>query len=213
MTGEQVAEWASNSCIPAKFAYVSVALARWFNNALLIPEANYSASYMKIVVEQIGYENVYMRKVDIVGINKVTQKPGFWMTNDDVKLRVFESMQEAMAEGSFLPRSVEMLKECPEYEWRNGRVVHVGSAKSADDSNKGKAHGDRVIAACIAWMGCVEDPVIIDDDDHPAIVPDGSMAQRLKLHDEEMGNIGDPWEMAGVDIFGGDFTVARDDWS
>jgi hypothetical protein len=212
MTGQQVAEWASNSVNPIKFAYLSVALCRWFKGAHLVPEANFGVGYMKTVVETIGYENMYYRDVDVVGMHKKTQKPGFWMANDDTKLKLFETMQEAMAEGAFTPRSAALLDECPEYEWQNGKIVHVGSAKGEDESGKGKAHGDRVIAASIGWMACAEEPVVENEDESPLIIPAGSMAERLQLLDAQAGQSGDPWEFSSLDIFSTTGRLSGDEW-
>ena len=215
MTGEQAAEWASNSVVPVRFAYVCVALARWFGNALIVPEANFSAGYMKALIEDIGYENVYYRKVEIVGLHKQTQKPGFWMTNDDVKLALFEAMQEGMAEGAFTPRSAAMIDECGEYEWKNGKIIHVGAARTSDEGGKGKAHGDRVVGGALGWMICREEPMFgAEESEAPAIAPPGTMAERLKEMDAKAGNTGDPWIESGIDIFGrGGLTSVADDWA
>ncbi len=202
MTGEQVAEWVSNSVPPVKFAYVFAALGRWFHGALLIPEANFSAGFMKTLVEDIAYERTYYREVDVVGLHKVTNKPGFWMTNDDVRLKVFEAMQEAMADGGFTPRSEKLVEECKQYQWKNGKIVHIGATKTDDEGGKGKAHGDRVIAAALAWFGCEDTPTLDEAEESDVAAPEGSMAHRLKLHDEMIEAGGDPWEDSHLDIFG-----------
>jgi hypothetical protein len=195
MTGEQVCEWVSNSTNQTKFAYVLAALGRWFHDALIIPEANFAAPLMKVLVETIGYENVFIREVEIVGIHKKTNKPGFWMLNDDVKLALFEAMQAAMATGAFTPRSSAFLEECPEYEWDNGKIIHVGSKNSQDEGSKGKAHGDRVIGGALAWHACDNEP-IIGEEAEAAALPLGCMAARLKEYDErqERENSDDLWE-------------------
>jgi hypothetical protein len=212
MTGEQVAEFASNTLPPPKFARVCAALGRWFHDALLIPEANFGAGFMNVLVEDLGYENVYYRKVEIVGLKKNTQKPGFWMTNDDTRARLLQALQEAMADRAFTPRSKALLEELPEYEWRLGKIVHMGSAKSKDDAAKGKAHGDRVIAASLAWLACIEEPVIMDDEDKPVIYPEGSMAKRLQEVDLSLGENNDPWGDFSVDIFTPKYVKYQDDW-
>ena len=201
MTGVQVAEWASNIVPPPRFAIVCVALARWFWDALLLPEANFDGGYMKALVEDIGYANVYYRDVEIVGLKKKTQKPGFWMTNDDVKLKLFEAMQEGMAEERFTPRSKRMLEECGEYEWRNGKIIHVASRKTEDEGAKGKPHADHVVAGALAWYGCEEEPLVEETEEAPAKAPEGSMAARLRDYDATLGSGGDPWGNEGLDIF------------
>jgi hypothetical protein len=220
LTGEQVAEWASAGVNPTKFAYVCAALGHWFHGALIIPEANFGGPFMKELIETLYYEPVYRRKVEIVGLKKETKKPGFWMTNDDARLSLFEGMQEAIAENSFIPHSKELLDECGEYEWRNGKIVHMPSARSSSETDKGKAHGDRVIAAGLAWFAIREEPILRNSDGDPVILPMGSMAERLHDYDDLMsqrgvyyGEYDDPWVGGGVDIFGKVGNVANhDDW-
>ena len=201
MTGEQVAEWTSNSTIPARFGYVLAALGYWFHTAELIVEANFGASCMKILVEELMYPNVYYREVEDVGHKKTTKRAGYWMKDDNAKLGLFETMQEAMAEGKFVARSAALYDECPEYEWRGGRIVHIGSTKSDDEGGKGKAHGDRVIAASLAWRQCDQEPILDTDEEIPMAPPPGSMAERLQEYDREQGQSGDPWLEEGIDIF------------
>ena len=150
MTGEQVAEWSSNLSEPRRFGIISVALCRWFYDAVMIPEANFSGGFMKVVEDELCYPKLWQRETQISGLKKLTKKNGFWMTNDDTKLALFEGMVAAIAMGTFIPRSPELLEECGQYEWKNGKIVHVGSTKSDDEGAKGKSHSDRVIAAALA---------------------------------------------------------------
>lgn len=203
-TGEQVAEWASNTTEPSRFAYVSVALCKWFYNALLIPEANFDGGFFKAIEDGPGYFNMWMRETEIAGYKELTKKSGFWMKDDNTKLALFEMMQFMMASGAYVPRSAAMIKECSEYEWKNGKIIHVGSTRTDDEGAKGKAHSDRVIAASLSVyamneVGGGSDDLIEEDDRQE--VPAGSMAERLREHDEREGATGDPWVDEGVDIF------------
>ncbi len=211
MTGEQVAEWASNSVVPIKFAYVCAALGYWFHGAEIIPEANFGAGYMTAMVEDICYQNLYYREMDIVGLHKKTKKAGFWMAKDDDKLKLFEALQEGMADGRFIPRSEALLKECPEYEWKNAKIIHNASTRTDDEASKGKAHGDRVIAAALAWMRCVTQPGT-DSEETARKAPVGSMAERLQVRDRELRQDGDPWGDNRLDIFQGSCSDAKDPW-
>jgi hypothetical protein len=212
LTGEQVGEFASNTVPPPRFAKLCAALGRWFHNAKLIPEANFGAGFMNVLIEDLAYENVYYRKVEIVGVKKETRKPGFWMANDEMRAGLLNRLQVAIAERAFTPRSKALVSEMPEYEWRNGKVVHVGSTKVADESSRGKAHGDRVIAAALAWLECVEEPILLDDDDRPVVVPHGSMAHRLRAFDELHDDTSDPWDDRNIDIFTSKYVKYQDDW-
>lgn len=201
-TGEQVAEWVSNAMIPSKFAQICAILGHWFDKAELIPEANFGAGFLRVLIDELAYPNLYYRENEIEGIHKKTKKPGFWTGSDDIKFKLLEQLQIGMAEGAFTPRSKELLEECPEYEWKNGRIVHVGSARTTDEGSKGKAHGDRVIAAAIAWFGCAEDCWADREEQVLAAAPAGCMARRLQKLDALLMDIhGDPWTEANLDIF------------
>lgn len=214
MTGEQVAEWASNHVTPTRFAKLCVALCRWFYGALLVPEANFGSAFLKTVIDLLGYPNLYYRETEIEGIHEKTQKPGFWVKNDDHKLRVFESLQVAMSDGAFKPRSAQLLAECGEYQWKNGRIIHVSSSRSDDDSDKGQAHGDRVIAAAMAWVGCEDEPYMDTGDISEISIPPGSMAERLRDYDIRSNLAGrDPWFDEDIDIFHSPkVTYVVDEW-
>ena len=186
MTGEQVAEWAANNCPPAKFAYVAVALCRWFDDAELIPEVNFEGGFLDVLLDEIGYENVYYREVEIPGVHVKTNKAGYWMKNDDVKLGLFEALQAAIIERAYTPRSEIMLKESKEYEWRAGKIVHVASEKSEDDAAKGKTHADRVIGGALSWFGCDRSLDLDQANEHSDTTeyPVGSMGARLQVWDD-----------------------------
>jgi hypothetical protein len=62
----------------------------------------------------------------------------------------------AFEEGTFMPRSEDLIRECGEYEWQAGKVVHRPTKTSGDSE---KAHGDRCIAAGVARLLCKDRPV------------------------------------------------------
>jgi hypothetical protein len=204
MTGEQVAEWSSNLHEPRRFGIICVAICRYFNDAVMIPEANFGAGFMKVVEDELCYPKLWQRETQISGLKTLTKKNGFWMANDDTKMALFEGMVAAIGSGTYIPRSIEMLEECGQYEWKNGKIVHVGSTKSEDEGAKGKSHSDRVIAAALSVYEMGES--VIDDgtgdDDETIEVPEGSMASRLRESDARANLSGDPWIDANLDIFG-----------
>jgi hypothetical protein len=203
MTGEQVAEWSSNLAEPRKFGIISVALCRWFYDAVMIPEANFGGGFLKVVEDELCYPKLWQRETSVYGLKKLTKKTGFWMTNDDTKLALFEGMVAAIAMGTYIPRSEDLLEECGQYEWKNGKIVHVGSTKSEDEGAKGKSHSDRVIAAALAVYEMGQS--ISPDETRELIeenAPEGSMAKRIAEYDRRSNQSGDPWIEANVDIFG-----------
>jgi hypothetical protein len=60
--------------------------------------------------------------------------------------------------------------------------------KTQDDSAKGQAHGDRVIAAAIAWHAAKDRPARkpVERDAFEEDLPYGCMAWRLKEHEDRL---------------------------
>lgn len=156
MTGEQVAEYTIMGMPPIQFGRMSVALARWMRGAYLGWETSGIAKpFSKEVMEVLCYGNVYYRDVEEIGSKVKSKKPGWYNGSDEDKGELFETMGLAMESGEFIPRSGEMVKECGEYEWEKGKIVH---RPSKSQGMAGKAHGDRCIAGGVAWLLCKDRP-------------------------------------------------------
>lgn len=158
-TGEQVAEFASNTIRPDLFAALCVAVGKWFNDAFMVPEINgpLGQTFIKEVL-RIGYRNMYLRNVEHVGFKKKTAKPGYY--NTDRGEVILGEMQRAMDTGECTIRSDRIIHECGQYIYKNGTLVHAGSSATEDESAKGKGHGDLAIAAACGWHGVMDRPVI-----------------------------------------------------
>jgi hypothetical protein len=148
-TGEQVLEYVIKGMEPRAFAKHVVGLCLWMRKALLgWEDSGVSSGFAKEVMEVLYYGNVYFRDVLQLGSQKKSRKPGF-PSKDADKADMFEQLALGMHDGRYTPRSVEMLSECGEYEWKNGKVVHGPTQnRGAIDKN----HGDRAIAAAGAWL-------------------------------------------------------------
>jgi hypothetical protein len=157
-TGEQVAEFAVMGMQAIKFARLAVAMAKWFFNAFMAWEASgpTGITFGKTVLEEIGYSNVYYRDVEEVGNRAKSRKAGWWNGSDEDKGELFETLSIGMEEGKFIPRSEELIRECSEYEWDNGKIVHRPSQVK---KTAGRAHGDRCIGAGVAWLGFLDRPL------------------------------------------------------
>lgn len=148
--GEQVLEYIIKGMEPRAFARRVVGLCLWMHKAMLTWEdSGMSSGFAKEVMEVLYYGNIYYREVLQLGSQKKSKKPGFPCTDAD-KADRFEQLALAMHDGRYIPRSAEMLAECGEYEWKNGKVVHgpTSNNKGATEKN----HGDRAIAASGAWL-------------------------------------------------------------
>jgi hypothetical protein len=148
-TGEQVLEYTVKGLEPRPFARIVVGLCLWMRNALLgWEDSGVSGGFAKEVREVCYYGNIFYRDVDQLGSQTKSRKAGFPCRDAD-KADMFEQFALAMESGEYTPRSEEMLVECGEYEWENGRIIH------APTKNKGateKNHGDRAISAAGAWL-------------------------------------------------------------
>ena len=195
VTGQQVAEFATNTLRPEAFADMAIAACKWFNNAYLIFELNGSpGGSFKMQVLERNYGNIYYREVENKSYRKKTQNPG-WFSTDKNKLAVLSQMSAAVKSKELVIRSEALLRECQEYIYQNGKVVHSKSINTKDDSAKGQAHGDRVIAAAIAWHAVKDRPKtkVVKDLEFEDEIPYGSMAWRFKQKEDRLALQKDGW--------------------
>jgi hypothetical protein len=102
------------------------------------------------VVDAIGYGNYYQRRKYLKGGGGAfVSKPGWWNKDDDAKATLFDGLHIAMQERQIIVRSKDLLRECNEYEWDKGKIIH---RLTKSEQHDGKAHGDRVVAAGVAWL-------------------------------------------------------------
>jgi hypothetical protein len=156
-THEQVFEYATKGLSATKFARVAVALARWAKKAYLGWEATgpTGTAFEKEVLEAQAYYNVFYRKIMQMGGSRIEKKPGWWNGSDSDKGLLFEQFCIGMDENEIIPRSGDMIRECGEYEWdENGKIVHAPTKHRG--AAAGKAHGDRCIAAGVAYLLCTD---------------------------------------------------------
>ena len=149
-TGEQVGEYTIKGMPMIKFGRVVVGLCLWLKNASLgWEDAGMGAPFAKEVVEVLHYGNIYYREVAEIGKRTKTRKTGWRNNSSDDKADLFEKMALAMETDEYKIRSDDLIRECGEYEWEKGKIIH------APTKNKGaqeKAHGDRCIAAGVAYL-------------------------------------------------------------
>lgn len=149
-TGEQVGEYAIKGMELIKFARVVVGLCLWLRNAFLgWEDSGMAAPFAKEIMEVICYGNVYYREVPEIGSRRKSRKAGWSNRANEDKADLFEKMALGMETGRFIVRSEDVVRECGEYEWEKGKIIHAPTKnRNAVETN----HGDRCIAAGVAWM-------------------------------------------------------------
>lgn len=149
-TGEQVGEYTVKGMPLIKFARSVVGLCRWLRNAFLgWEDSGMVAPFAKEILEVLYYGYVYYRDVPEIGNKRKTRKAGWWNGRDEHKADLFEKMALAMETGAYTIRSEDLIRECGEYEWENGKIIHQPTKNRGAQE---KAHGDRVIASGVAWL-------------------------------------------------------------
>jgi hypothetical protein len=154
----QVASFAVNTIEPSEFGEYAVAVVKWFHNAYLGWEANFGGGFTKRVID-LGYEPVYRRTIHWKKSKRKGKEIGWW-TDERSKELMLSDFLRLVKTGEFEIRCEELERECGEYV-RSGpqsQIRHVLSDSTADESSRGKAHGDRVIAMAIALQLCKDRP-------------------------------------------------------
>ena len=152
-SGHQVLEYAVRGTRPTQFSRICMGLGIWLNNAYLGWETTgpTGSIFGKEVLEVVFYPNVYYRDVEEIGSTRKTKKAGWANYRDSDKGELFESLGCSMEDCHFIPHSEDLIRECGEYEWIAGKIVHKPSKVGSVNEN---AHGDRCVAAGVANLLC-----------------------------------------------------------
>lgn len=209
VTMEQVLEYAVNTEPPTDFADTAIAVCKLFNNAYLAWEANHSngGAFSKRVKDR-QYGNVYYRKQLHKRGSARTNEMGWW--SDDRSIGVMHGdLSRAVRNDELILHGKSLIEECGQYVVDNGKIIHVLSkGRNTDQNSKGKAHGDRVVAMCVAFQAAKDRPVSEEsrkrDDTYGDDPPYGTMAYRDKVYRESLKEDEDTWkDLDNSDLAGG----------
>jgi len=180
-THEKVLEYVDPYIRPEEYARQAVALGRWLGGAFMLWESGGPGRQFGSRVTELGYTNIYYRRLTEKISKKVTDIPGYATTRES-KLALVGAYRAQIENGVAVNRSREALEECLEYIFLpDGSVAHSRSTSKTDPSGARSNHGDRVIADALACLGIAERarrPVR----DRPE-VPYGSLAWRNQARD------------------------------
>lgn len=143
-TGFQAAEFATPNIPPDQLASYVIELAKWYNNALIVPEINSSGSSL---VDHIKtkYFNIYKREV-FDKRSKETREVLGWRTTGTSKPMLVHALEEAVREEYISINSEALIREMQTFV----RTTEQGSqGYAAEGTNK----DDRVIAMGLAFQG------------------------------------------------------------
>ncbi|MEM9354596.1 MAG: hypothetical protein AAGB04_00140 [Pseudomonadota bacterium] len=208
-TGEQVAEFASNSIAPGDLAELAVAVSKFFHGAYLIWEHNGGPgnAFTKQMVD-LPYTFVYRRKaIYSKGGRAIAGKREIgWWTSNSTKEAMLSDLNMAVRTREVAIKSRMMLKECGQYVRDGDKVVFAGSLKSSNPNETGQNHGDRVIAVALGIQAMKDRPITkpSSEGQDPENPPRGTMAYREKMFKEESRKEQeDGWDDRGPDEFVG----------
>src|SRR5262249_6388286 len=140
-----------NAIYPHDFGLYVLALARWFNDAYVIWEANGpGGAFGKTIIEN-NYHRIFYRRSDEINYAKqLTKSPGFW-SNRDTKKTLLSGYAVALKTQAAKNCCIESLKEALQYvDGGNGELIHARSKTTQDPTAAGENHGDMVIADALA---------------------------------------------------------------
>jgi hypothetical protein len=182
ITMEQVGELVVNTMLPHEFADLCIAICRWLGDSFLIWERNGPGQAFTRQVLQRRYANIYYRK-SILKRSKRTKEPGWWMDRN-TKEACFSELDLAVKSEELQLRSRELKIESTQYVRIDGNIEHVQAKRTSQDASKGEAHGDRVVAICMALQGAKDRPMKVRSEVKREIPP-YSMAARMEAWDRQ----------------------------
>jgi len=196
-TGEKVGVFKTPRLYPTPFASMSIAIAKFFNNAFMVWDA--SGPTGKVFTQRViktGYGNIYYRRNEKKIGQQITDEPGYFL-NPTAKAALLEDYRAALAAHRYINRSELGMKECLQFIRKSDQSIeHSASANSQDPSGARTAHGDEVIADALACLGVAE----YESQPKPQApeVPAGSLAFRrqqkqLAASSAARDELGDGW--------------------
>jgi hypothetical protein len=154
---EQVAEW-SGTFDEEMTALQAILLARYYNNATLVPEMNNRCGgLLQSNIEKVGYSYVYKRK-KIVG-NLVHHEYG-WLTTVGNKADVCGQLKQDFKNGDILVHSLEALEEMLYFIDAKGKLS--AASGHTDDRIMSLSIGAKVRSETPAISGLVKKRVALD---------------------------------------------------
>lgn len=157
-TGREAASLASDRIPPEDLAELSIKLAIYFNNALIVPEINHPGPAMLAVFKKSGYPNIYRREVIDKITNAKTRKLG-WRTTHLTKPMMVQDFKQGLREEEIGLSCEATVNQMLTFVRTDEKDKHGMGAENADETAKeNRSKDDRLISAMLAWQGMKELP-------------------------------------------------------
>lgn len=139
---EQVAEWHGH-LPPDLFGEELDTLGRYYNNALIIPEANNHGVSAIDSLRRHRYPRIFRRKPTPDNMHDNSQERYGWWTSEQSKKLLINEFAKYIREGVGRIKSKDLMREC---------VTYVYDDRGRSNAQQG-CHDDRVIACALAAYG------------------------------------------------------------
>ena len=143
----KVAQWRKHTINEEDLAKVAVEIARYYNNAMIAPEINFSHSLVGFI-EDLGYDNLYIgESFTRIDKKKETLEYG-WKTTTVTKPLLVSSMKKALNDN---------FKMCPDVEfWEEAEYYLQAKSPSGKDTYNASSghHDDTVMSSMIGRFLC-----------------------------------------------------------
>lgn len=179
-TREKWAEFADPNIEPRDFAVFVLALSRFFNDAMVVPDASgpTGKQFVKRFTQDGNHPPLYRRLKDKKISAERADEYGVYL-NPEAKSSVLIEYRAAVGEAKIINRSARAMEESLQFvRSPHGDIEHTAALTSQDPSGARTAHGDIVIADALAnlKMGEVELPT----GGKPQEIPPDSVAGRME---------------------------------
>ena len=198
-TGKQVAEYVTAFDTPRKVARIAAALGWMFGGYEELAFLTFDCkggpgAEFRDEIKMLEYGHIHERTVkDEVG-DRRSKKLGYAISSEGPG-DILSDLIEAMDGGRAELRSEPCYAEFNEYVWQKGKIVHGGAVKGIEESEAIATHGDRAVAAGMAWHLCRLQPMKprenVEKRNFADDPPYGCLAWRMREHEKRQADTND----------------------
>ncbi|MBQ2628934.1 MAG: hypothetical protein IJG13_04580 [Kiritimatiellae bacterium] len=197
-TREKYGEFADPNMEPRDFAVFVIALARFFNNALVVPDRSgpTGEQFVKRFTQEDDFPPLYRRFKDRKISRERVDEYGMYL-NPQAKTSLLIEYRAAIGDATIYNFSDRAMGETLQFMRRmDGSIEHSAAMNSQDPSGARLAHGDVVIADALANLALGEEAEA-ERKAAPEIPPNsvaGRMAERRRAETKDIRHeLGEGW--------------------